>query len=46
LTGKKTRVLLRLKERRYIHPSGDCTIGPETLVLYGDGDSIEVTAGD
>jgi redox-sensitive bicupin YhaK (pirin superfamily) len=31
---------------RYIRPGRDCTIGPETLVLYGDGDSIEVTAGN
>ncbi|MCC4771420.1 pirin family protein [Methanosarcina sp. DH2] len=31
---------------RYLDPAEGCVIGPETLVLYGDGDSIEVTAGD
>lgn len=31
---------------RYLDPAEDCTISPETLVLYGDGDSIEVTAGN
>lgn len=31
---------------RYFDPAEGCVIGPETLVLYGDGDSIEVTAGD
>jgi redox-sensitive bicupin YhaK (pirin superfamily) len=31
---------------RYLDPAEHCAIGPEYLVLYGDGDSIEVTAGD
>lgn len=31
---------------RYLTPAEDCVIGPETLVIYGDGDSIEVTAKD
>ncbi len=31
---------------RYLDPAEDCVIGQKTLVLYGDGDSIEVTAGD
>ncbi|KKG12044.1 pirin family protein [Methanosarcina sp. 2.H.A.1B.4] len=31
---------------RYLDPAEDCVIDKETLVLYGDGDSIEVTAGD
>jgi redox-sensitive bicupin YhaK (pirin superfamily) len=31
---------------RYLDPAEGCVIGPETLVLYGDGDSIEVAAGD
>ena len=31
---------------RYLDPAEDFIIGQETLVLYGDGDSIEVTAGD
>lgn len=31
---------------RYLDPAEDIIIDKETLVLYGDGDSIEVTAGD
>jgi len=31
---------------RYLDAAEHCAIGPEYLVLYGDGDSIEVTAGD
>jgi quercetin 2,3-dioxygenase len=31
---------------RYLDPSEDCAIGPENVVLYGDGDSIEIIAGE
>jgi redox-sensitive bicupin YhaK (pirin superfamily) len=31
---------------RYLDPAENCAIGPENLVIYGDGDSIEVTAGE
>lgn len=31
---------------RYLDQAEDCIIDKESLVLYGDGDSVEVTAGD
>lgn len=31
---------------RYLDPTESCEIGPESLVLYGNGNSIEVTAGE
>jgi redox-sensitive bicupin YhaK (pirin superfamily) len=43
---EKDPCAFEVEGERYIHPSGDCMISPETMILYGDGDSIEVTAGD
>ncbi|MCQ1535725.1 pirin family protein [Methanosarcina sp. KYL-1] len=31
---------------RYFDLTEECLVGPENLVLYGDGDTVEVTAGD
>ncbi len=43
---EKNPCAFEVEGRRYLQPKGDCTIGPETLVLYGDGNSIEVAAED
>ncbi|AAM32593.1 Pirin [Methanosarcina mazei Go1] len=43
---EKDPCAFEVEGERYLHPAGDCIIYPETLVLYGAGDSIEVTAGD
>lgn len=43
---EKDPCAFEVEGERYLHPAGDCIICPETLVLYGAGDSIEVTAGD
>lgn len=43
---EKDPCAFEVEGERYLHPAGDCIICPETLVLYGDGDSIEITAGD
>lgn len=43
---EKDPCAFEIEGERYLHPAGDSIICPETLVLYGDGDSIEVTAGD
>ncbi len=32
-------------ERSYAGPERECACGPETLVHYGDGDAVSVTAG-
>jgi redox-sensitive bicupin YhaK (pirin superfamily) len=37
---------LEIEGSRYLDPAENCAIRPECLVLYGAGDSIEVTAGD
>jgi len=43
---EKDPCAFEVEGERYLDPAGDCVIKKETLVLYGDGDSIEVTAGD
>ncbi|WP_440948396.1 pirin family protein [Methanosarcina sp. T3] len=43
---EKDPCTFEVEGERYLDPAVDCVIGKETLVLYGDGDSIEVTAGE
>jgi redox-sensitive bicupin YhaK (pirin superfamily) len=42
----KSRCVLELEGSRYLDSLENCTIESESLVLFGDGDSIEVTAGE
>ena len=37
---------LEVEGSRYLDPAENCAIGSEYLVLYGNGDSIEVIAGE
>ncbi len=43
---EKDPCTFEVEGERYLDLAEDCGISKETLVLYGDGDSIEVTAGD
>ena len=44
--NEKDPCAFEVEGERYLDPAENCIIKPETLVLYGDGDSVEVTAGD
>jgi redox-sensitive bicupin YhaK (pirin superfamily) len=43
---EKDPCAFEIEGRRYLDPPENCAIVPENLVIYGDGDSIEVTAGE
>jgi redox-sensitive bicupin YhaK (pirin superfamily) len=42
----KSQCTLEIEGSRYLDSAQNCTIGPGNLILFGDGDSIEVTAGE
>ncbi|AKB32523.1 hypothetical protein MSSIH_1833 [Methanosarcina siciliae HI350] len=43
---EKDTCTFEVEGERYLDPAVDCMIEKENLVFYGDGDSIEVTAGE